>query len=56
LIELAAFRLAIEDPSVEAALRRMRAAVTAIPAQPSPAKYLVLSAEAMGVPAPELTP
>ncbi len=41
---------------MEAALQRMRAAVAAIPAQPSPAKYLLLSAEAMGVPPPELTP
>ena len=56
LIEPAAFGAAAAHPAVAAALRRMREAVASIPADPSPATYLRLSAEAMGTPRPELSP
>ena len=56
LIEPAALRLAADDPTVAATLQRLREAVASIPPDPSPAQYLRLSAEAMGVRMPELTP
>jgi pimeloyl-ACP methyl ester carboxylesterase len=56
LIEPAAFRVAADHPTVAAALQRMRQAVASIPPDPSPANYLRLSAESMGIPLPELTP
>jgi pimeloyl-ACP methyl ester carboxylesterase len=56
LIEPAAFRVAERHPTVVAALEQMRQAVASIPPDPSPANYLRLSAEAMGLPLPELTP
>ena len=56
LIEPAAFRVAADHPAVAAALERMRQAVASIPPDPSPANYLQLSAEAMGLPLPEVTP
>ena len=55
LIEPAAFRVAANHPAVVAALERMRQAVANVPPDSSPARYLRLSAEAMGVPLPELT-
>jgi pimeloyl-ACP methyl ester carboxylesterase len=56
LIEPAAFRVSANHPAVVVALERMRQAIARIPPDPSPANYLRLSAEAMGLPLPELTP
>jgi pimeloyl-ACP methyl ester carboxylesterase len=56
LIEPAAFRVAADNPSVAAALNRMRQAVASTPSQPSPEQYIRLSAKAMGAPPPEFTP
>ena len=56
LIEPAAFRVAADEPSVAAALHRMRQAVASAPPEPSPEQYIRLSAKAMGAPMPELTP
>ena len=55
LIEPAAFRIAANHPAVAAALERMRRAVASMPPDASPANYLRLSAEAMGLPLPEVT-
>ena len=55
LIEPAAFRVAANHPAVAAALERMRRAVASMPPDASPANYLRLSAEAMGLPLPEVT-
>jgi pimeloyl-ACP methyl ester carboxylesterase len=55
LIEPAALRAAADHPAVAAALQRLREAVASIPADPSPANYLRLSAEAIGTALPELT-
>jgi pimeloyl-ACP methyl ester carboxylesterase len=56
LIEPAALRSAEADPVVAMALRGMRAAVANMPPSLTPAEYLRLSTEAVGIATPEMTP
>ena len=56
LIEPSAFRLATHEPTVAAALERMRKGVQNLPEDMSPEEYLRLSTEPLGIDAPAPTP
>jgi pimeloyl-ACP methyl ester carboxylesterase len=56
LIEPSALRLAAHDPSVAAALERMRKGVQNLPEDMTPEEYLRLSTEPLGINVPAPTP
>jgi pimeloyl-ACP methyl ester carboxylesterase len=56
VIEPAALRIAERDPTVAVTLRRMREAVANTPRSLTPAEYLRVSTESVGIATPEMTP